>query len=96
MTETLASLLGFALAVAFMALVVAVCLLVRWWDDQRLKRQWKAAHLKWDGRLTVLPSPCTCCPVHGHTDAQSVTETGGDVSPEPGGDPKPPEIVDAP
>lgn len=31
-----------------------------------------------------------------HADVQSVTETGPEVSPKPGGDPKSPEIGDAP
>lgn len=96
MTCTLAALLGFALAVAFMALVVGTCLLIRWWDGRRLARRWKAALQKQEGNLIILPSSCTCCPIHGHANAQGVTKTGGEVSPKPGGDPKSPEIADAP
>ena len=58
-----AVLLGVALAVAAILLIVGAAVLLR---RRRLEQRWKTAHQAWDGKLTVLPNQCTCCPLHGH------------------------------
>ena len=92
MSAAQAVLLGVCLAAAYIPLVIAGMQCVRWWRNRRMERQWKAAMSAWDGKLEFIPipSPCTCCPVHGHSSTQS-DESAGEVSAEPGRDPSIPE-----
>ena len=68
MTAADGVLLGFGLALVWIALIVGAALLLRRLRLRRLETRWKAETVEW--RPVLLPNPCTCCPVHGpHAEA---------------------------
>ncbi len=87
MSVSQAFLAGVALAALVIVLAVLTTLLTRHLEMRRLAKRWKAAHEASAGKVTVLPSGCTCCPEHGPQAEPAVEPSQHPTSPSPGSNP---------